>query len=253
MRARRVQRRSSVTEVLGLDCQGVVKDAPNRNAEGRPLREIDEGTWRKGVTMRAGRLLLVFLLAVGVAMVLGGPVGAQGRPLSTTLTGSAEVPPGDADASGSASLTLNQGQGQVCFALTWENIDGTVVASHIHKAPRSGRSHRGPTICGRFVLGDRKLERLRRGGERGADQGHQAEPSGVLREHPQHRVSRRSDSRATEQVGMRRAESDGLVHRTQLLAHGSLRRSDGRASVPYRMKRPALREQKLRPRSCNRA
>jgi len=98
--------------------------------------------------MRAGKVLLVVLLAVGVAMVLGGPVGAQGRPLSTTLTGSAEVPPGDADASGSASLTLNQGQGQVCFALTWENIDGTVVASHIHKAPVGVA---GPIVVPLFV------------------------------------------------------------------------------------------------------
>jgi hypothetical protein len=86
--------------------------------------------------MRVGRLLLVALLTAGLAMVLGGPVGAQGRPFSTTLTGAAEVPgPGDPDASWMAFITLNQGQGEVCFSLTWENIDGTVVAAHIHEAP----------------------------------------------------------------------------------------------------------------------
>jgi CHRD domain len=82
-------------------------------------------------------------------MVLGGPVSAVGRSLSTTLTGSAEVPgPGDPDASGTASITLNQGQGEVCFALTWENIDGTVVASHIHEAPVGVA---GPVVVPLFV------------------------------------------------------------------------------------------------------
>src|SRR6266511_49734 len=90
----------------------------------------------RGVTMRVGRLLHVVVLTAALAMVLGGPVGAQGRPFSTTLTGSAEVPgPGDPDASGTAFLTLNQGQGEVCFSLTWAGIDGTVVAAHIHAAP----------------------------------------------------------------------------------------------------------------------
>jgi hypothetical protein len=99
--------------------------------------------------MRAGRLLLVVLIATGVATVLGGPVGAEGRPFSTTLTGSAEVPgPGDADASGTASITLNQGQGEVCFSLAWENIDGTVVAAHIHEAPVGVA---GPVVVPLFV------------------------------------------------------------------------------------------------------
>lgn len=99
--------------------------------------------------MRAGRLLFVVLLTAGFAMVLSGPVGAVGRPFSTTLTGSAEVPgPGDPDASGTASITLNQGQGEVCFSLTWENIDGTVVASHIHEAPVGVA---GPVVVPLFV------------------------------------------------------------------------------------------------------
>jgi hypothetical protein len=99
--------------------------------------------------MRVGRLLLVVVLTAGLAMVLSGPVGAQGRPFSTTLTGAAEVPgPGDPDASGTASIMLNQGQGEVCFSLTWENIDGTVVAAHIHEAPVGVA---GPVVVPLFV------------------------------------------------------------------------------------------------------
>ncbi len=86
-----------------------------------------------------GRRLLVLAAALAVALVLpNSPVGAQevGRPLSSTLTGAAEVPgPGDADASGSASIVLNQGLATVCFDVSWEDIDGTVFASHIHVGP----------------------------------------------------------------------------------------------------------------------
>jgi CHRD domain len=86
--------------------------------------------------MRRRVLLLVAALSM-VGMLAGGaPAYAQGRPFSTMLTGAAEVPgPGDADASGTASITLNQGQGEVCFALSWAGIDGTVIAAHIHAAP----------------------------------------------------------------------------------------------------------------------
>ena len=52
------------------------------------------------------------------------------------MTGAEEAPgPGDPDATGQADFRLNQGQERVCFDLSWENIDGTVVAAHIHEAP----------------------------------------------------------------------------------------------------------------------
>jgi len=86
-----------------------------------------------------GRRLLVLAAALTVALVVpNAAVGAEeaGRPFSTALTGAAEVPgPGDADASGSASIVLNQGLATVCFDVSWEDIDGTVVASHIHVGP----------------------------------------------------------------------------------------------------------------------
>jgi CHRD domain len=84
------------------------------------------------------RRLVVGAAVVTVAGVAGiaGIVSADGRPLSTDLSGAEEAPgPGDADATGAADLTLNQGQGEVCFDLSWAQIDGTVVAAHIHEAP----------------------------------------------------------------------------------------------------------------------
>ena len=87
-------------------------------------------------TMRLRALLLVAALGTVGLLAVGAPALAGGRPLSTTLTGAAEVPgPGDADASGTALITLNEGQGEVCFNLDWAGIDGTVVAAHIHAAP----------------------------------------------------------------------------------------------------------------------
>jgi hypothetical protein len=72
--------------------------------------------------------LVVALAAVGVAAADDG-----GRPLSTTLTGAEEAPlPGDANASGQADLTLNQGQNEVCFTISWADVDGEVFAGHIH-------------------------------------------------------------------------------------------------------------------------
>ena len=80
-------------------------------------------------------LMLVGMIAVAAVFTREG-VLAQGRPFSTALTGAEEVPgPADPDASALASLTLNQGRGEVCFDLSWEDIDGTVVAAHIHEAP----------------------------------------------------------------------------------------------------------------------
>lgn len=81
------------------------------------------------------RLLLVVSIVCSVALGVVGVAAAEvgGRPVSAELTGAAEVPgPGDLDAVGTANITLNQGLGSVCFELSWEDIDGTVVAAHIH-------------------------------------------------------------------------------------------------------------------------
>jgi hypothetical protein len=79
------------------------------------------------------RLLFIFACSRPVLAPAVAAAGAGGRPFTTGLTGAAELPgPGDPDAVGSASLSLNQGQGAVCFSVSWEDIDGTVTASHIH-------------------------------------------------------------------------------------------------------------------------
>jgi CHRD domain len=76
------------------------------------------------------RLFLIISL-----FALPGMIAAQdaGRKLSTSLSGSAEVPgPGDTDGTGTASITLNQGKKQVCYELSVSNI-GTATGAHIHR------------------------------------------------------------------------------------------------------------------------
>jgi len=96
------------------------------------------------------RRLVAALAAIVFAVVL--PMGAvaadAGRPFATTLTGAAEVPPADPDASGSAAILLNQGLGTVCFDVSWENVDGTVFAAHIHVAPAGTN---GPIVVPLFA------------------------------------------------------------------------------------------------------
>jgi hypothetical protein len=49
------------------------------------------------------------------------------------MTGANEVPgPGDADATGHATVMIWPGEDRVCWVLSWNRIDGTVVAAHIH-------------------------------------------------------------------------------------------------------------------------
>jgi hypothetical protein len=81
------------------------------------------------------RLAVVVAVVIAVLIPAGAANADAGRPFVTTLTGAAEVPPADPDASGTASIILNQGLGTVCFDLSWENVDGTVFAAHIHVAP----------------------------------------------------------------------------------------------------------------------
>jgi hypothetical protein len=88
--------------------------------------------------------LVVALVAAGVA---AGDDG--GRPFSTTLTGAQEAPgPGDPDATGQADLRLNQGQNEVCFDISWANVDGVVSAAHIHVAPAGSP---GPVVVPLFI------------------------------------------------------------------------------------------------------
>lgn len=84
----------------------------------------------RGVSVLAVATGLALLPAVSMANAAEG-----GRPLSTDLTGAEEVPPADPDGTGEAELKVNSGLGEICYHITVANLDGTVTAAHIHKAP----------------------------------------------------------------------------------------------------------------------
>ncbi|MFN2526350.1 MAG: CHRD domain-containing protein [Actinomycetota bacterium] len=85
--------------------------------------------------MRRSTFVVVSISAVLVATT--AIAAADGRRLATTLSGAEEMPSGvgDPDGSGTAELTLNAGHEEVCYELTWQNLDGSVQRAHIHEAP----------------------------------------------------------------------------------------------------------------------
>jgi CHRD domain len=99
------------------------------------------------------RRSLVAALAAALTMLLALTAAAVaddgGRPLSTTLTGAEEAPgPGDPNATGQAELRLNQGQNEICFDISWADVDGTVFAGHIHVGPAGDP---GPVVVTLFT------------------------------------------------------------------------------------------------------
>jgi hypothetical protein len=97
--------------------------------------------------MRRGKWVLV---GIGVAlMVLSTVAIAGGRKMSTDLSGAEEVPAGvgDLNGTGTADLRLNSGREEVCFELTWQNLDGDVQRAHIHEA---AAGMNGPIVVSLF-------------------------------------------------------------------------------------------------------
>jgi hypothetical protein len=88
------------------------------------------------------------VLATGASLPTAYATGGEtndgrGKRLDTTLTGAKERPdPGDADGRGKARLQLKKGQ--ICFELSWRNIDAPT-AAHIH---RGSREEAGPVVVG---------------------------------------------------------------------------------------------------------
>lgn len=82
-------------------------------------------------------LLTVLALILAFSLVAAKLPGADqgGRPFTTTLTGAAEVPPGDLDGSGTAMITLNPGQETVCWTISVSDITLPATGAHIHEAP----------------------------------------------------------------------------------------------------------------------
>ncbi len=100
--------------------------------------------------MRLRPIAAVVAVLVTVLALAGGAWADNGgRPFETTLTGAAEAPgPGDPDATGTASLRLNPGQGEVCYDISWADVDGEVFAAHIHVAPAGAA---GPVVVTLFT------------------------------------------------------------------------------------------------------
>jgi hypothetical protein len=99
--------------------------------------------------MRSGLAVLVAGLVASLAVAGVAAADDGGRPFSTTLTGAAEAPgPGDSNATGLADLTFDQGQNEVCFDISWADVDGEVFAGHIHIAP-AGTA--GPVVVTLFT------------------------------------------------------------------------------------------------------
>jgi hypothetical protein len=71
-------------------------------------------------------------LATAAAHPTGQTATTGGAKLSATLTGAAEVPPGDEDATGSFTATLNPGHDQLCYELKADKFN-TPTAAHIHQ------------------------------------------------------------------------------------------------------------------------
>src|SRR5215510_2018359 len=67
-------------------------------------------------------LIALILFVAGLSFVLSAQ-DQQGRPMTITLTGAAEIPgPGDPDGTGTVRLTLNPGKSQVCCELMADKI-----------------------------------------------------------------------------------------------------------------------------------
>ena len=87
------------------------------------------------------KVIVVMSALALAALALAGASAAKpiddadhgGRPLSTELTGAAEVPgPGDPDGSGTATITVNLGQEEVCWEINAAEIVLPAAAAHIH-------------------------------------------------------------------------------------------------------------------------
>ena len=100
--------------------------------------------------MRSRAVVLITGLVAALLLMVGAAAADDGgRPFSTAMNGANEAPgPGDADATGQAVLTLNQGLNEVCFQLSWTDIDGEVFAAHIHVGPAGSP---GPIVVPLFT------------------------------------------------------------------------------------------------------
>jgi hypothetical protein len=93
-------------------------------------------THAAGGTDRMIRRTVLALLATTLLIGATAGIALAARPLwvfTTQLTGEAERPAlGDLDAHGHATVAIFPETDTVCWVVTWNHVDGTVVAAHIH-------------------------------------------------------------------------------------------------------------------------
>lgn len=99
-------------------------------------------------TRHIGFALLAALVLVGT-LAIGAVTATGGRTFNLALSSAVEVPSPSDEATGTAWLQINPGQNRVCFAITWDDVAGTVVAAHIHVGP-AGMA--GPVLVPLFVV-----------------------------------------------------------------------------------------------------
>jgi len=77
--------------------------------------------------------------ALLISMTAGTVMARPVHVFQAVLTGDAEVPgPGDADAIGHAVIMTEPASDRICWVVSWNRVDGTVFASHIHGPAPSG-------------------------------------------------------------------------------------------------------------------
>lgn len=82
------------------------------------------------------RTILALVAATTLLLSMTAGAALAARPVwvfNTQLTGEAERPgPGDLDAHGHATVAIFPDTDTVCWVVTWNHVDGVVVAAHIH-------------------------------------------------------------------------------------------------------------------------
>lgn len=82
--------------------------------------------------MRKGRLAILSLIAVLIAVMLAGPVGAAGQSYTATLSGGEEVPPRTTTAAGKAEFQVSADGMSMTYKVTLSSEITNLVAGHIH-------------------------------------------------------------------------------------------------------------------------
>jgi hypothetical protein len=82
--------------------------------------------------MRKGRLAILSMIAVLIAVMVAGPAGATGKTYTATLSGGEEVPPRTTTAAGKAEFRVSDDGKSITYKVTITNEITNLVAGHIH-------------------------------------------------------------------------------------------------------------------------